>query len=220
MQQVIRTRPPEGSQLDFIMPGILVSGFLFIGLALWKLGYDIAGPSMSGAAALGLLFIWFRAWDFNRHVWLSANPVFIEEPEPEVITQTTYNTRETTPNGQTITYSNLALLDSDWLKIARHVLKHGSISRDAMVAMKLQTPGIQPKELKTGNPTGYERFIPRVMVGSGAGWFRPESGSNILTDVGRVHFTAILYPPTPTTVSEDTPAHEATRDGDDESEVI
>jgi hypothetical protein len=118
-QQVVRTRPPNGSHIDFVLPGLLVAAFLFMGLALWAMGYNIAGAAMSGAAALGLLQIQFRARAFDRHIWLSANPILVEQPEPAPITQTQYAQQTNTPAGQVLTYSNITLPDSDWLPCCR-----------------------------------------------------------------------------------------------------
>lgn len=217
MQQIYRTRPPEGSQASFLIVEILLTGFFAVGIGFNWLGQEVIGTLISGWAGASLLLSIYHNVVFNHQWNLAATPVIIDEPQPEIVTQTTYNQRTTTPNGQTITYSNIVLLDSDWLKVARYVLKHGSISRDAMCKLNLQTPGITPKELKTSTnngPTGYERFIQRVTVGSGAGWFKQEKGSNVLTEEGRVHFTEILYPPTPSDMSGDAFAHETT-DGDE-----
>jgi len=211
-QQVVRTRPPEGQHIDFVLPNILLSGFLFIGIGLVASGYHVTGFALAGWAAISILFVVFRSWAFDRHVWLSGNPVIVEQPEPEVITKIEYAQQTKTPSGQVLTYSNISLPDSDWLKIARLILRNGSISRDDMV--KLDLMALSEKTLKgklSNGTTGYEQFITKVSL---AGWVKTEKGQRVLTDSGRVHFTSILHPPTPSDVSTDSPAHEATADGD------
>lgn len=212
-QQVVRTRPPEGQHIDFVLPNILLSGFLFIGIGLVATGYHVTGLALAGWAALSILFVVFRSWAFDRHVWLSGNPVIVEQPEPETITQTQYAQQTKTPTGQVLTYSNISLPDSDWLKIAGLVIRNGSISRDDMIALDLiilPERVLKAKVNRTGM-TGYENFITKATT---AGWVKKEKGQTVLTDSGRAHFTSILYPPTPSDVSTGSPAHEATADGD------
>lgn len=198
-QQVVRTRPPEGQHIDFVLPNILLSGFLFIGIGLVATGYHITGFALAGWAALSILFVIFRSWSFDRHVWLSGNPVIVETPEPEIVTKTEYAGVDRTNGGERYTYNGIYLEYSEWVKLAQYVVKKGGVSRDGLIALKIKSLGNLKATVGTG--TKYQNVLERLGK-NGMGWFDGEK----LTPAGLTHFRQFLpleNSPTPPTINPD-----------------
>lgn len=202
-QQVVRTRPPEGQHIDFVLPNILLSGFLFIGIGLVATGYHIAGFALAGWAALSILFCTFRAWSFDRHVWLSGNPVIVETPEPEVITKTEYAETDGTIVGKKYAYSGIHLEYSEWVRLAQYIVKKGGVSRDGLIALKIISLGNLKATVGTG--TKYQDILGRF---NRVGWLDGEK----ITPEGLIHFSRFLppsdHPPTPQNNPDDSRTHE------------
>lgn len=204
-QQVVRTRPPEGQHIDFVLPNILLSGFLFIGIGLVATGYHIAGFALAGWAALSILFVIFRSWSFDRHVWLSGNPVIVETPEPEVITKTEYAQVKDNAAGREITYGGIHLEDAEWTRLAQYVIKKGGIDRDGALSLKIKSWGNLTS--KVGAMTRFQ-YVMGHWGNSGMKWFN----GGVLTPAGREYFSQFLPPsdhsPTPQNSSDDSRTHE------------
>lgn len=213
MQQVFRTRPPEGSQFDFVYPVTMVLGFLFIGLALWALGYTIAGAALSGWAAMSFIFILFRVRDFNRWVEMAGNPVILDTPEPVTEIRTTPLVITPTGNGANYRFNNdLHLQPEDWQRLAQFVIKKDGISRDGLIRLNLKWPENQgPKSPTEDGITYYDRWISAWGSGpNGAGYFVGEKEKK-LTEKGRRFFSQYIPHPTSETAN-DTRPHETTVD--------
>jgi len=213
-----RIRPPErwGDYGLFIFAAFAFGSVTATGLVGWGY-YDEPNALIGvGGGVCGLFMTFNRAKAYDRHVWYAANPIMIDDPEPVTVTQTQYARQTNTPAGQVLTYSNITLPDSDWLRIAGFILRTGTISRDDMLKMDLMRLGekvLKGKIIRTGM-TGYEDFVTKM---GAAGWVRKEGNRTVLTDAGRKHFNDILHPPTP---PQHSPTHAAScaTDGDDEEE--
>jgi len=211
-----RIRPPErwGDYGLFIVAAFVFGTVASGGAVAWTFYDEPLALIAVGGGVCGLLMTWNRARAYDRHVWYAAKPIMIDGPEPVIVTQTQYARQAQTPAGQTVTYSNVVLPDSDWLKIAMVILHSGTISRDDLIRMNLARLSEKVLKGKTRNGmTGYEDFVTKM---SGAGWVRKEGNRTVLTDAGRKHFVGIIHPPTPPQHSPTRAAHEATDGGDEE----
>jgi len=209
-----RIRPPDrGDYIVFIFIGTGFGSVSAFGYALYLETGSRYAAALTLAAAMGLLLTWVQKRAYDRHVWYAANPIYIDEPQRETITQTQYARQTNTPAGQALTYSNITLPDSDWLKIAGLIIRNGTIRRDDMVGldlMRLREKVLKGKIIRNGL-TGYEDFIVKMTA---AGWVEKRKNQTVLTDKGRVHFMGILYPPTLPTTPNTVAVSTATTDDD------
>ncbi len=197
-QQVYRTRPPQGTHLDFAVINILLSAIMFIGIGLVATGYDIVGFCMAGATALGIIFCMFRSWAFDRQVWLSANPIIIDDtpPEPEPLQQV-----NTTVNSGRHVRWGIWLTANEWQRIAAATLRNDNkISR--ALCMKEGVKGYHLSEqgklvgwFDRGEKeaTGWADLV-YWLVGQGVLHAAAPNQANKLTEVGIAQFQELANP--------------------------
>ncbi len=205
MQHIVRTRPPQGTHLDFAIINILLSVIMFIGFGLVAASYHIVGFCMAGAAAMGIVFCLLRAWAFDRHVWLSANPIILEDtpPEPEPLQQL-----NATLSGRHVKWG-IWLTSNEWQRIARATLKNDNkISRALVMGQKVkgfhrseQGDMIGWFDRGEKESTGWGDFV-YWLVGQEILHAAAPNQANKLTAVGIAEFEALANPQTSPTPQE------------------
>lgn len=147
-----RTRPPvSGDYTAFIGYGTL---FFLVG-SLGYVAYDETGSKYAAAVMVagvfGVIITMAQKRAFDRHVWLSAEPFLIDDPEPEPPLQGT-QLNVLTDNG---VKWGVFLPNDHWVKLAAATLKNGnSFSRAMCITLGISGAGIKSQVIRGWGEAG------------------------------------------------------------------
>lgn len=200
MQYTInRPRPP--STWDYLQFPAWLFFYSWLGFTGLTMAIHFSQPLWYPVALAGIAAAWLTTKQARRYesgIEYVMNPVITVEKEQPAQQVVQYVDRTSTGLGQVITYNNIKLLDSEWQRLARLVLRTGKVSRDDLLSIRLESLG--NLKAKSGGKTRYEIFLNQLVA---AGWV---DASGVLTPRGVEHFSPILqaasHPPTRQGVSD------------------